>query len=104
MIPKHPFASDLTPERELAEFEKLKPRLKEVWDSISMRDEEPHTSVVVPSLTLDQSELRKLEGSSYYEERLLFLLIRLRNPRARVVFVTSQPVHPLVLELSLIHI
>jgi hypothetical protein len=63
-----------------------------------MRDEEPHTSIVVPSLTLDQEELLKLEGSPYYEERLLFLLIRLRNPRARVVFVTSQPVHPLVLE------
>ena len=92
-----PFA-ELTPERELSEFEKLKPRLREVWNAISLRDEEPHTSVVVPSLTLDQSELRKLEGSSFYEERLLFLLIRLRNPRARVVFVTSQPVHPLILE------
>ena len=42
--------------------------------------------------------MKKLEGASFYEERLLFLLIRLRNPRARVVFVTSQPVHPLVLE------
>jgi pheganomycin biosynthesis PGM1-like protein/ATP-grasp domain-containing protein len=63
-----------------------------------MRDEEPHTSVVVPSLTLDQSELKKLSGVSFYEERLLFLLIRLRNPRARVVYVTSQPVHPLVLD------
>ena len=63
-----------------------------------MRDEEPHTSVVVPSLTLDQSELRKLPGASFYEERLLFLLIRLRNPRARMVYVTSQPVHPIVLE------
>src|SRR5262249_40471498 len=51
-----------------------------------------------PSLTLDQSELRKLPGASFYEERLLFLLIRLRNPRARMVFVTSQPVHPFVLE------
>ena len=98
VIPRRPFASDLTLERELAEFEQLKPRLKEVWDSISMRDAEPHTSIVVPSLTLDQAELQKLEGSSFYEERLLFLLIRLRNPRARVVFVTSQPVHPLVLE------
>ncbi len=90
--------AELTLERELSEFEKLKPRLREVWNAISLRDEEPHTSVVVPSLTLDQSELRKLEGSSFYEERLLFLLIRLRNPRARVVFVTSQPVHPLILE------
>ncbi len=63
-----------------------------------MREEEPHTSVVVPSLTLDQSELRKLPGASFYEERLLFLLIRLRNPRARLVYVTSQPVHPMILE------
>jgi len=98
LIPRPPFASALTLEQELAEFEALKPRLAEVWDSISGRDEEPHTSVVVPSLTLDQAEMRKLEGASFYEERLLFLLIRLRNPRARVVFVTSQPVHPLVLE------
>ena len=63
-----------------------------------MREEEPHTSVVVPSLTLDQSELQKLPGASFYEERLLFLLIRLRNPRARMVYVTSQPVHPMILE------
>ena len=98
MYKRQPFVSDLTLERELAEFDRLKPRLTQVWDSIAMRDEEPHTSVVVPSLTLDQAELRKLEGVSYYEERLLFLLIRLRNPRSRVVFVTSQPVHPLVLE------
>ncbi|MCC6130828.1 MAG: carboxylate-amine ligase [Acidobacteria bacterium] len=98
VIPKPPFASDVTLERELREFENLKPRLKEVWHAISLRDNEPHTSVVVPSLTLDQSELKKLVGASFYEERLLFLLIRLRNPRARVVFVTSQPVHPLILE------
>ncbi len=98
MGPRPPLAAELTPERELAEFERLKPNLREVWSAIALRDEEPHTSVVVPSLTLDQSELRKLEGSSFYEERLLFLLIRLRNPRARIVFVTSQPVHPLVLE------
>ncbi len=98
MIPRPPFASDLSLERELEEFERLKPRLLEVWDAIAGRDEAPHTSVVVPSLTLDQAELTKLDGASFYEERLLFLLIRLRNPRARVVFVTSQPVHPLVLE------
>jgi hypothetical protein len=98
VIPRPPFASALSLEQELAEFEALKPRLSEVWDSISGRDDLPHTSVVVPSLTLDQAEMKKLEGASFYEERLLFLLIRLRNPRARVVFVTSQPVHPLVLE------
>ena len=56
---------------------------------------------MVPSLTLDQSELRKLPGAHFYEERLLFLLIRLRNPRAHMVYITSQPIHPLVLEYYL---
>jgi hypothetical protein len=101
MIPKPPFLTELTPEREIAEFDRLKPRLAEVWDALTMREEEPHTSVVVPSLTLDQAELRKIAGASFYEERLLFLLIRLRNPRARVVYVTSQPIHPIILEYYL---
>jgi hypothetical protein len=61
------------------------------------RDDRAYTSVVVPSLTLDPSELTQLRGATFYEERLLFLLIRLRNPHARLVYVTSQPVHPMVL-------
>jgi hypothetical protein len=101
MIPKPPFLKDLTAEREIAEFQRLQPRLAEVWDALVMQEEEPHTSIVVPSLTLDQSELRKIAGASFYEERLLFLLIRLRNPRARMVFVTSQPIHPIILEYYL---
>ena len=101
MIPKPPFLKDLTAEREIAEFQRLQPRLAEVWDALVMQEEEPHTSIVVPSLTLDQSELKKIAGASFYEERLLFLLIRLRNPRARMVYVTSQPVHPIILEYYL---
>ncbi len=93
-----PLIDDLTPESEIVRFRELQPQLQEVWEALMMRDEEPHTSVVVPSMTLDQSELRKIDGASFYEERLLFLLIRLRNPRARVVYVTSQPVHPLILD------
>ena len=98
MIPKPPYPADLGLEQEIAEFEALKPRLTQVWETILQREEEAHTSVVVPSLTLDQAELRKLPGVGFYEERLLFLLIRLRNPRARMVYVTSEPVHPFVLE------
>jgi PGM1 C-terminal domain len=98
VIPKPPFAKDLSPEQEIAEFERLKPQLHELWSALSAREEEPYTSVVIPSLTLDQTELAKLEASTFYEERLLFLLIRLRNPQARMVYVTSQPIHPLILE------
>ena len=98
MIPKPPFAKDFSLEAEIAEFESLKPRLETLWNALSAREEEPYTSVVIPSLTLDQSELVKIDGANFYEERLLFLLIRLRNPHARMVYVTSQPVHPLILE------
>jgi hypothetical protein len=96
--PPLPFSAELTADEEIAAFEQLKPRLRDVWEALTLRDEEPHTSVVVPSLTLDRGSLEKLAGASFYEERLLFLLIRLRNPRARMVYVTSQPVHPLILE------
>ncbi|HVR71437.1 MAG TPA: peptide ligase PGM1-related protein [Vicinamibacteria bacterium] len=98
MLPKPPLPGDLTLEQEIEAFEGLKPRLQELWETVTMRQEEPHTSVVVPSLTLDQAELRKLPGVSFYEERLLFLLIRLRNPRGRMVYITSQPIHPMILE------
>ena len=101
MIPQPPFAATLTPEEELRRFEELKPRLNQVWDVLMRTADQPGTSVVVPSLTLDQDELRKLDGATFYEERMLFLLIRLRNPRAHVVYVTSQPVHPLILDYYL---
>jgi hypothetical protein len=101
VLPKPPFACDLTLEQELEEFERLKPRLGNVWTALTATHEQPSTSIVVPSLTLDAEELTKLSGAAYYEERLLFLLIRLRNPRAHVVYVTSQPVHPLVLDYYL---
>jgi hypothetical protein len=101
MLPKPPFPCDMSLDQELAIFEALKPRLIEVWSAIVTRGDSHITSVVVPSLTLDQEELKKLAGVAFYEERLLFLLIRLRNPRAHLVYVTSQPVHPLVLEYYL---
>lgn len=101
MIPKPPFACDLSLDEELAAFERLKPRLADIWTALTASDDRGYTSVVVPSMTLDQSELRKLVGAPFYEERLLMLLIRLRNPRAHMVYVTSQPVHPLILDYYL---
>ena len=101
MIPKPPFACDLSLDEELAAFELLKPRLAQIWSALTASDDRSYTSVVVPSMTLDQSELRKLVGAAFYEERLLFLLIRLRNPKAHVVYVTSQPVHPVILDYYL---
>jgi hypothetical protein len=47
--PRPPFADELTREQELAAFERLKPRLHQVWDVISAQEDLPATSIVVPS-------------------------------------------------------
>ena len=55
------------------------------------------TVVVLPSLSFPVSELRKIVGIQHYEERMLFVLLLLRNPQLRVVYLTSQPVDPAII-------
>ncbi|MGH2746697.1 MAG: peptide ligase PGM1-related protein [Actinomycetota bacterium] len=50
------------------------------------------TIVVVPSITFPSSELRKIVGIQYYEERMLFALLWLRDPSTRILFATSVPI------------
>jgi len=97
--PFGPMGSDL----ELQRFAELKQRLPAIFRAYR-HGEAPHTSVVVPSISVNQEELAKVEGSAYYEERLLFTLIRLTNPFSRVIYVTSQPVHQEILEYYLQHL
>ncbi|MBM7776156.1 hypothetical protein JOD54_006360 [Actinokineospora baliensis] len=61
----------------------------------------PRTVVVVPSLSMDSAGLVKIPGIEHYEERLLFTLQLLREPGTRVVYVTSEPVAPEVVEYAL---
>src|SRR5262245_16408296 len=58
MLPKPPFACELSNEDELAMFDNLRPRLNGVWDALTDCDERTYTSVVIPSMTLDQRELK----------------------------------------------
>ena len=59
------------------------------------------TIVVLPSLSFPPSELRKIVGIQYYEERMLFVLLLLGNPRLSVVYLTSQPVEPAIVDYYL---
>lgn len=79
---------------EIEAFARLKTKLIDLSRDLQRDPSLEHTSVVVPSLSVDQEELAKVSGAAYYEERLLFTLIRLRNPGARVIYLTSQPIHP----------
>jgi PGM1 C-terminal domain len=82
-------------------FRQLQTQLRDRWQSIEQFDRNDYDILVIPSVTLDQREMTKVEGAHYYEERLLFSLIRLWNPRTRLVYVTSQPLPPIVVEYYL---
>ena len=59
------------------------------------------TVVVIPSMSLPREELLKLTGANQYEERLLCLLMLLRQPRTNVVYVTSQSIPEAVINYYL---
>jgi PGM1 C-terminal domain len=82
-------------------FQRLKLTLRDRWRSVEDFDTSDADIVVIPSISVDQRELLKIEGFHHYEERLLFSLIRLRNPRTRLVYITSQPLHPSVIDYYL---
>ncbi|HIK46406.1 MAG TPA: carboxylate-amine ligase [Leptolyngbyaceae cyanobacterium M65_K2018_010] len=82
-------------------FQQLQRQLRDRWRSTDYFDTQERHILVVPSLSLDQEELQKIEGVNHYEERLLFSLIRLRNPNTHLVYVTSQPLHPSIVDYYL---
>lgn len=82
-------------------FRDLQNQLRDRWQTVELFDNSAADIVVVPSLSVDQRELSKIQGVLHYEERLLFSLIRLRNPRTRLIYVTSQPLHPSVIDYYL---
>jgi PGM1 C-terminal domain len=85
----------------LDKFQQLQSQLLDQWQTINQFEQSDYDILVVPSVSLDQAELLKVPGSHHYEERLLFSLIRLRNPRTRLVYVTSQPLTPIIIDYYL---
>lgn len=82
-------------------FRRIQERLLPIWRRIHDPLPWEHTSVVVPSLSFDQEELAKIPGLPFYEERMLFAIMRLRHPASRVLYVTSQPIHPAIVDYYL---
>ncbi|TCC48709.1 hypothetical protein E0H75_19205 [Kribbella capetownensis] len=93
--------SSLTEDERYQYFDQLQSRMAGVW--AAMRLNHPDESVVVvPSLTLDRTESAGTGTMMQaYEERFLFLLILLREPRLRMIYVTSVPIAPEIIEYYL---
>jgi hypothetical protein len=86
---------------ELDAFEKIQQGFANQFELFFPDNLAPKTIVVIPSLSLDQEVLAKVEGGMYYEERLLCLLMLLRMPRANVVYVSSTPIDPVIIDYYL---
>jgi len=93
-------AGILIGEDEAARFVELQRKLVPLWHSIQTLTPDEQTIVVVPSLSVDDLSWT---GSvlQAYEERFLFLLLLLRQPRARMVYVTSQAINPSIVDYYL---
>jgi hypothetical protein len=79
-----------------ARFAALQRKLVPLWEHIRRFNESEQTIVVVPSQTIE-FDCKGAEMQAY-EERMLFMLLLLRQPRARLVYATSQTILPWTLD------
>src|SRR5688572_14750786 len=93
-----PTASIETFDDDRRRFAVLQLRLAPLFRRVFPDRHATQTVVVIPSLSLDRDELTKLTGASHYEERLLCMLMLLRLPRTNVVYVTSEPIAPSIVD------
>ena len=81
------------------EFDQLQQKLVPLWKSIERFNQDPQTIVVVPSMSIDAIDSGAVIQA--YEERFLFLLLLLRQPRARLIYVTSRTILPSIIDYYL---
>jgi hypothetical protein len=86
---------------ELARFADLQRRLPALFERVFADRLAPRTIVVVPGLSVDQELLARIEGLPHYEERQLTMLMLLRMPNTRLVFVSSVPIDPTIVDYYL---
>ncbi len=90
-----------TPDETLARFAALQSRLRPLFQRLKHDTGAPRTVVVVPGLSLDPEVLATIGAARHYEERMLSMLMLLRMPRTRIVFVTSTPLAPSIVDYYL---
>jgi len=86
---------------EMNAFRDLQSHLGPRWELADGDGPEPRDIVVIPSLSFDGIDRIAIDGVIHYEERMLFALNLLRHPRARLVYVTSAPIHPSAVDYML---
>ena len=99
IAPMEPRLSDLSEDERRERFARLQERLIPVWSALRL-NEPGESIVVVPSVAADRPEMSGTELQAF-EERFLVLLLLLRHPRLRVIYVTSRPIAEGIVEYYL---
>lgn len=86
---------------QIFEFKQLQQKFPAQFESVFHDRMAAKTVVIIPSLTLDREILEKIDGVIHYEERLLCLLMLLRMPNTHVIYVTSMPIHNIIMDYYL---
>jgi len=81
-------------------FDDLQRSMPAVWESMRS-DFDDESVVVVPSISRDSTTPGSGTVAQAMEERALFLLLLLRQPRLRMIYVTSQPISESIIEYYL---
>src|SRR5213075_3145497 len=81
------------------QFDHLQKKLVPLWKSIERFNQDPQTIVVVPSISIEAIGASAVMQA--YEERFLFLLLLLRQPSARLIYVTSRAILPSIIDYYL---
>jgi PGM1 C-terminal domain len=92
--------SDLDEEERYRSFDDLQLAMPAVWESMQ-RGFADESVVVVPSISIERTTPGSGTVMQALEERALFLLLLLRQPRLRMIYVTSQPVSESIVEYYL---
>jgi hypothetical protein len=95
-----PTLSQLSEAARYERFDNLQRRMPEIWDAMRLNQAD-ESVVVIPSVTLDRAVASAGSMNQAFEERFLFLLLLLRQPRLQMIYVTSMPISPGIVEYYL---
>ncbi len=80
------------------QFTQLEQRFSNQYEEIFLNDLAEKTVIIIPSLTLDEEILKTLKGVTHYEERMLCMLMLLRMPNTRLIYISSVPIDHSIIE------
>ncbi|MFN2103940.1 MAG: carboxylate-amine ligase, partial [Candidatus Promineifilaceae bacterium] len=98
------YKSTANPAELAAAFAALQEKMPGMWREVGSTDpggapQRQNTVVVVPSLSIDM-EIPTVRQQAY-EERFLFMLFILAQPNLSLIYITSQPVLPEIIDYYL---